>query len=170
MLNSYEGTRETILVVEDNELVRKAVVRYLEHAGFRVLSADGGPSAIKLASDTDETINLLLSDVEMGKMSGPALGEILKKDRPDLHVMLMSGGTEGNLLLLNYGWAFVKKPFVAAKLVEMITEVLRSENRSQPGGYEFDSRKDMKTSTFGGKRTQDLHPPDSNEPKDRGTE
>ena len=61
-----------------------------------------------------------------------------------MHVMLMSGGDSGNLLVLNYGWAFIQKPFVATKLVEMITSVLHSSNRSQLGGQEFDSRKDTK--------------------------
>jgi hypothetical protein len=54
----------------------------------------------------------------------------------------MSGQHEGSLLVLNYGWAFIQKPFVASKLVEMVTEVMDSENRSQLGGEGFDSRKD----------------------------
>ena len=56
----------------------------------------------------------------------------------------MSGGADGNLLVLNYGWAFIQKPFVAAKLVQMVTKVLHSHNRSQPGGQEFASRKDTR--------------------------
>jgi hypothetical protein len=67
-------------------------------------------------------------------MSGPDLGEALKKARPDMHVMLMSGGANGNLLVLNYGWAFSQKPFVRVKLLRMITDVLHSPNRSQLGG------------------------------------
>jgi len=59
-----------------------------------------------------------------------------------MHVMLMSGGANGNLLVLNYGWAYIQKPFVAEKLVQMINDVLHTRNRSQPGGHEFDSRKD----------------------------
>ena len=78
-------------------------------------------------------------------MSGPDLGEALKKTRPDMHVMLMSGGDKGNLLVLNYGWAYIQKPFVAVKLVQMINYVLHSENRSQLGGQEFDSRNDTKS-------------------------
>jgi DNA-binding NtrC family response regulator len=74
-------------------------------------------------------------------MSGADLGEAMKKTRRDLRVMLMSGGAKGSLLVLNYGWAFIQKPFVPVKLVQMITEVLHSPNRSQPGGQEFDSRK-----------------------------
>jgi hypothetical protein len=54
----------------------------------------------------------------------------------------MSGGGGGNLLVLNYGWAFIQKPFVPARLVQMITKVLHSPNRSQPGGQEFDSSVD----------------------------
>ncbi|HLK64486.1 MAG TPA: response regulator [Bryobacteraceae bacterium] len=134
---------ETILVVDDNKLVLGTVVAILEGEDFRVLSADSGPAALRLAETTD-TIDLLLSDVEMPEMSGPDLGELLKKARPDMHVMLMSGGYSGNLLVLNYGWAYIQKPFVALKLVQMIKDVLHSENRSQLGGQEFDSRKDTK--------------------------
>src|SRR5437016_982740 len=102
MLPSAKGTRETILVVDDNPLILRTVIAVLEAENFRVLSADGGPSALKLADETTETIDLLLSDVDMLQMSGPALGEALKKARPGMHVMLMSGGSNGNLLVLNY--------------------------------------------------------------------
>jgi two-component system cell cycle sensor histidine kinase/response regulator CckA len=105
-------------------------------------SAISGPLALKLASEIDGKIDLLLSDVEMPEMSGPDLGEELKKVRPDIRVMLMSGGDNGNLLVLNYGWAYIQKPFVPIRLVQMINDVLHSENRSQLGGQEFDSRKD----------------------------
>jgi DNA-binding NtrC family response regulator len=107
-----------------------------------VLSAGNGPDALKLAAETDGKIDLVLSDVDMPEMSGPDLGQLLKKTRPDLHVMLMSGGADGNLLVLNYGWAFIQKPFIPKKLVEMVTEVLHSPDRSQPGGQEFESRVD----------------------------
>ncbi|MGA3095900.1 MAG: response regulator [Bryobacteraceae bacterium] len=144
MPDSLKGTLETILVVDDNEDVLKVVAAILEHASFRVLVAHSGPDALKVAEEADGKIDLLLSDVEMPQMSGPDLGETLKKTRPGLHVMLMSGGGAGNLLVLNYGWAYIQKPFVAVKLVQMVTEVLNSPNRSQAGGQEFDSRKDTR--------------------------
>ena len=144
MPDSPKGTLETILVVDDNESILTMVIATLRAANFRVLSANSGPQALKLAQETDEKIHLLLSDVEMPEMSGPDLGQALKKVRPDLHVMLMSGGSQGNLLVLNYGWAYIQKPFVAVKLVEMVTEVLHSRDRSQLGGQEFDSRKDTR--------------------------
>jgi DNA-binding NtrC family response regulator len=146
MSDSVKGSLQTILVVDDNALVRDSVVKVLESANFLVLSPDSGASAIQVAAETKEAIHLLLSDVEMPHLSGPDLGETLKKTRPDMHVMLMSGGPSGNLLVLNYGWAFIQKPFVAIKLVQMVTDVLHSPNRSQLGGQEFDSRKDTNVS------------------------
>jgi two-component system, cell cycle sensor histidine kinase and response regulator CckA len=140
--DTVTGKLETILVVDDNAVVLQVVGQILRAAHFQVLFADSGANAIALAKTTKGRIDLLLSDIDMPLMSGPDLGVILKKTRPDLHVMLMSGGGGGNLLVLNYGWAFIQKPFVAVKLVDMILEVLGSPDRSQPGGQEFDSRKD----------------------------
>ena len=137
------GQLETILVVDDNEWVLRVVVAILKRANFRVLSADNAANAIELSKKTEGKIDLLLSDVDMPLMSGPDLGETLKKARPNMHVMLMSGGSDGNLLVLNYGWAFIQKPFVSTKLVQMVTDVLHSPDRSQIGGQEFDSRKDV---------------------------
>ena len=83
---------ETILVVDDDETVLAVVVGILKHAKFQVLSADNGVSALALAKKTKGKIDMLLSKVDMPVLSGPDLGEVLKMARPDLHVMLMSGG------------------------------------------------------------------------------
>jgi hypothetical protein len=139
--DEHTVTLETVLVVDDNVSVLKVVAEILSRAHFRVLSAEDGAGAVELANQTEGRIDLLLSDVDMPRMSGPDLGILLKKTRPDMHVMLMSGGENGNLLVLNYGWAFIQKPFVAKKLVQMVLEVLHSPDRSQVGGQEFDSRK-----------------------------
>jgi DNA-binding NtrC family response regulator len=141
MLGSIKGTLETILVVDNDEAVLKTVVTLLDDANFRVFSAASGDEAIKLAEETECEIHLLLSAVDLPKMSGPDLGNALKKTRPDIHVMLMSGQENGNLLVLNYGWAYIQKQVVAAKLVQMVTAVLHTPDRSQLGD-EFDSTKD----------------------------
>jgi DNA-binding NtrC family response regulator len=140
-------TPQTILVVDDDEAVLATVVAILERAHFRVLSAASAVGAINLAKQTDGKIHMLLSTVDMPLMSGPDLGQTLKQTRHDLHVMLMSGGTNGNLLVLNYGWAFIRKASVPTKLVEMVKYVLDSQDRSQLGGQEFDSRKDEHNKT-----------------------
>jgi DNA-binding NtrC family response regulator len=167
MSDSLKGNLETILVVDDDEAILNSVVAVLKKANFRVLSADGGPSAVKIAKESNAVIDLLLSDVSMKEMSGPDLGELLKKARPAMHVMLMSGGSDGTLLVLNYGWAFIQKPFVATKLVQMVTDVLHSPDRSQLGGQEFDSRKDTKNPNCDQNKDADAHPLTSNEPIDR---
>jgi DNA-binding NtrC family response regulator len=137
----FKGTLETLLVVDDDQGVLSVVVTILESANFRVLSARSGAEAIKLAGETEQAIDLLLSDVDMPQMSGPELGATLKRTRPNMRVMLMSGGNYG-LLVLNYGWAFLQKPFLNVKLVQMVTDVLRSPDRSQLGN-QFDTRKDI---------------------------
>jgi DNA-binding NtrC family response regulator len=136
-----KGTLETLLVVDDDQSVLRVVVTILERANFRVLSARSGAEAIKLAGETEQKIHLLLSDVDMPKMSGPDLGAALKTTRPDMRVMLMSGGDYG-LLVLNYGWAYLQKPFLSVKLVQMVTDVLHSPDRSQLW-HQFDTRKDI---------------------------
>ena len=131
---------ETILVVDDTPEVLRMVVAILEHSNFTVLQARNGEEALGLSARHTGKIDLLLSDIQMQSMSGPELGEALKKLRPDVHIMLMSGLTGGNLLVLNYGWAFIEKPFLAEKLLEMVNEVLHSPDKSQ-GSKRYDSRK-----------------------------
>ena len=121
----------TILVVDDDDLILKLVVKILSAAKFMVLSANSGQSALQIANTFEGGIDLLLSDVEMPEMTGLDLGATLQKARPDIHVMLMSGSTDGSLLALNYGWVFIQKPFDAAQLVKMVTEVLRTPDESQ---------------------------------------
>jgi two-component system, cell cycle sensor histidine kinase and response regulator CckA len=132
---------ETILVVDDDEAVLRMVVDILERANFRVLSAHSGADCITVADQTSGTIDLLLSDIDMPKMSGLEAGDALRAIRPEIRVMLMSGGDNG-LLVLNYGWAYLQKPFVAVKLLQMVRDVLHTPDRSQPGGRQFDTRKD----------------------------
>lgn len=141
--HAREEQLPTILVVDDTEAVLDAVVMILGAAGFEVLSAASGAAALDLAAAETGEIDLLLSDVEMPVMSGPELGEILKQTRPNIHVMLMSGNGNGNLLVLNYGWAYIQKPFVADRLVRMVRDVLSSPDRSQLGGHQFDARLDQ---------------------------
>jgi DNA-binding NtrC family response regulator len=81
------------------------------HGRVVVIHATSGSSAIKIAAEYVGKIELLRSDVRMPQMSGPDLAEILRKSRPDLRVMFMSGFRRGDLLVLNYGWAFIEKPF-----------------------------------------------------------
>jgi DNA-binding NtrC family response regulator len=131
----------TILVVDDVDLVLNLVVSILKSAHYNVLHAHRGSEALELAARHDGKIDLLLSDVQMPGMTGPKLGEELIKIRPATHVMFMSSYPGGNLLVLNYGWSFLEKPFVANSLLQMVKDVLAVPNRSQ-GTHKFDTRQD----------------------------
>jgi two-component system cell cycle sensor histidine kinase/response regulator CckA len=136
MGSPLNAPQKTILVVEDTALVLKTVCMILERAKFTVLAAGSAEEAMRLAGFA-KTIDLLLSDVMMPDMSGPDLALQFKELRPEMRVMLMSGYPDGAMLVLNYGWHFIKKPFVAAQLVAKINEVLGEEVRDQ-GTDHFD--------------------------------
>jgi len=77
-----------------------------------------------LEAQFKRTIHLLISDVMMPDMSGPDLASVLKKRRPEMHVMLMSGYANGSMLVLNHGWHFIRKPFLPTALLAGVTDVL----------------------------------------------
>jgi two-component system cell cycle sensor histidine kinase/response regulator CckA len=122
---------ETILVVDDDDLVLELAVKILTAAKFRVLSASSGRSALQVASTIDGNIDLLLADVELPGMTGPELAETLTESRPNIRVILMSGVADSNRL--SSGWAFINKPFFPKELVEMVISVLRTPDKPQGG-------------------------------------
>src|SRR5438105_1807877 len=121
-----KNSLETVLVLDDDLMVLEAVHQILERAGFRVLVAGNCQTAIQAENDTRGTIHLLLSDVSMPDMSGPVIAQILKKHRPDMRVMLMSGYRDDDMLLLNHGWHFIEKPFLPDQLVARVNDLLHA--------------------------------------------
>ena len=122
---------ETILVVEDHSALLRLVKQILEDANFTVIPATTPKQAIRLEAEYPGTIDLLLTDVRMRGMSGPNLAKRLQQSRPQMRVMLMSGYPGGDLLVLDYGWHYIEKPFVPAALVSKIKDVLWGETREQ---------------------------------------
>jgi len=134
-----KNTLETILVVEHDQAVLGIVRSILECAGFRVLAAASGKEAMLVERQFSKSIHLLLSDVMTPDMSGPAISGLIKKHRPEMRVILMSAYEGGDMLFLNYGWHFVQGPFLPAKLIERVKDVLHTPERSQ-GEDQFDTR------------------------------
>jgi len=131
MASRFDGTRETILLVEDHPALLKLVKKILEDANFTVIAANSAKQAAWIEAEFPGTIELLLSDVRMKGMSGPNLAKRLKERRPQMRVMLMAGYPGGALLVLNYGWHYIEKPFVPTVLVSKVKDVLRGQTREQ---------------------------------------
>jgi len=120
-----DGAR-VILVVEDEELVRRTVERMLQQLGDVVLSAASGPDALEIAEAHPGRIDLVLTDVVMPEMSGSALGRRLGEIRPETPVLYMSGYTDVQSRELDELQAsvFIQKPFTQSALGERIAQVL----------------------------------------------
>ncbi len=117
----------TILVVEDNPAVRSMVVRLLMRRGFSVVEAADGREALGIGEAYPSEINLLLTDVMMPHMDGRELVEKLRRSRPDLRVLYMSGYAQRASMRTHYissSDAFVAKPFDPGALVEKVMETL----------------------------------------------
>ncbi len=113
----------TILLVEDDDIMRGLTRKLLEENGFAVVEADDGKSALEWMESHPEPIDLLLTDVVMRRMSGPELVERLSASRPNLKVVYMSGYT-GELManrdVLKAGVTLLEKPFSRTALLNTI--------------------------------------------------
>jgi len=122
-------SRATVLLVEDEHTVRHFAKLALERHGFRVIEAAEPEQALSLAATMDEPIALLLTDVVMPQLTGPELAERLKKTRPEMPVLYMSGYPAGMLEKGDSLAAEVKlllKPFTTAELLKSVEETLKS--------------------------------------------
>ena len=119
----------TVLVVEDEPTVLRAIRRVLSRMGFRVLGAGSPRAALALAARTRDSIDLLLSDVVMPEMSGFGLAEKVRRERPQIKVLLMSGYT-GEALPGGFSGMdrvpFLAKPFTPDSLADKVREVLET--------------------------------------------
>jgi PAS domain S-box-containing protein len=125
VLPKRHGT--SILLVEDDEIMRSLTKQMLEEHGFTVIEAQDGTAALKIVASNSAPIDLMLTDVVMRGMSGPELGLRLRNLHPDLKVLYMSGYT-GELIaehdVLQPGVTLLEKPFTRAALLTTIHTVL----------------------------------------------
>ena len=120
---------ETVLLVEDEALVRGLAVRVLREHGYTVMEAANGDEAMRILSQhTGEKIHLLLTDVVMPHMGGKELAELVQTLRPDTKVLYTSGYTDTVLVnyhgLLSPNIAFLEKPYSPGSLLRKVREVL----------------------------------------------
>jgi len=118
---------ETIMVVEDEEMVRSSTVSFLRKQGYRVLEAGGGEEALGIGKQEQGRIDLILTDVVMPKMSGWEFIRQFKQIRNDFNVLYMSGYTEEKISrhgVLEQGIHLMHKPFALDKLARKIREII----------------------------------------------
>lgn len=123
----YSRGTETILLVEDEEPLRKVIIELLTQIGYNVLSAANGKQALELAQSYTQTIHLLITDVIMPEIAGPELAKELCAFRRDLKVIYISGYADSSLApegVLNPGTVLVTKPFSVRTLSAKMREVL----------------------------------------------
>jgi PAS domain S-box-containing protein len=131
---SFRGS-ETILLVEDEEMVRDLAYKVLAEMGYKVLAASNGEEALQICEQHKEPIHLMLTDVVMPKMSGRELAEGSVRWYPELKVIYMSGYTDSSVIrngMLEPGVNFVQKPFTPLSLTKKVREVLDA-SESQKG-------------------------------------
>jgi two-component system cell cycle sensor histidine kinase/response regulator CckA len=122
--------RETVLLAEDEEVVRRLVSQLLTTQGYRVLAAGSGAEALDMAGRHGGNIDLLLTDVVMVGMSGRELAEKLLTSRPNTKVLYMSGYTDDAILrhgVYQSSAAFLSKPFSTVTLIRKIRDVLETQ-------------------------------------------
>jgi PAS domain S-box-containing protein len=131
--DSYSFSRagtETILLVEDEEDVRKLARRVLIESGYGVVEARNGAEALIAANEHEGRIELMLTDVIMPLMNGPEVARRQASLRPEMKVLFMSGYTDGSLSqkgLLEPGTELLQKPFPPSALLERVRKALDAE-------------------------------------------
>jgi two-component system, cell cycle sensor histidine kinase and response regulator CckA len=119
--------KETVLLVEDEDMVRRAVRAILSRGGYRILEAGSGNAALDLLRGHEGPVDLLITDVVMPELSGRELALRVAELRPNIKVLYMSGYTDDTIVrhgVLEANMAFIQKPATPDELLRKIREVL----------------------------------------------
>ena len=116
----------SVLLVEDEEGVRRLIATILEQHGYRVLAAPDPEEALRMYEQCAHRIDLLISDVVMPGMRGPELAAHLREHQPDMNVLFISGYTDPSIpnQVVSVGSHFLQKPFAVDALVRAVNEAL----------------------------------------------
>jgi two-component system, cell cycle sensor histidine kinase and response regulator CckA len=130
--------KETILVVEDADEIRRLVCGMLDLHGYNCLAAADGVDALRMIEDGAEQVDLLLTDMVMPKMMGSELARHVAQRRPDIRILLMSGFCDDPVVrsLEHVPAIFIAKPFTAAALCSKIRQSLDEPWRGFPSSAE----------------------------------
>jgi CheY-like chemotaxis protein len=130
------GSAGTILLVEDEEMVRCLIREVLSEHGYSVLEASGAEEALDRLAEHQDPIELLVTDVIRPGMAGNTLARRLASERPDLRVLYISGYTESHLTqrgVLPPGERLLQKPFTADELLQAVEAAIDTAPGSGSG-------------------------------------
>jgi len=119
--------RRTILVADDEPIVRNVMASILTHANYRVLEADSAAEALTVSTAFEDVIDLLITDHILKTLTGRQLAERMLQDRPDLKVLHVSGHSQERLAEeggIMPGAEFLPKPFTAQMLKEKVRQMI----------------------------------------------
>ena len=119
-----EAGETVILLADDDPLVRNLIQLMLVKERYVVLTAGDGQEALEIFDKFKHPIHLLLTDVRMPRMDGWTLAEIVRKERPDIKIIVISGETATTIAQQNPADAFLRKPFIPPTLLQCIQRVL----------------------------------------------
>jgi len=125
------GGKETVLLVEDEVILRVLGVKVLKRLGYQVLEADSGGDALVIAERHTEPIHLLLTDVVMPGMNGRELAERMTKMHPEMKVLYTSGYAENVIAhrgVIEQGLNFIGKPYAPQQLAKKLRDILGNES------------------------------------------
>jgi len=121
-----QNKQKTVLIVDDDKAVLSAVSKILADGNYKVLTASTGSGALEQSKNYKSPIDLLLSDFQMAGMNGVDLATQMSRERPQLKILLMSGFTDG-MLILNEGWHFLANPFIPSQLRTLVSGLVFPE-------------------------------------------
>jgi len=118
---------ETIMVVEDDAMIMKMIIKALNSCGYAVLCAADGNEALRVSEGHEGPIHLVLTDVIMPGMGGREMANRLEETRPETKILYMSGYTDNAIVhhgVLDKGLSFIQKPFTSNNLMKKVREAL----------------------------------------------
>jgi DNA-binding response OmpR family regulator len=129
---------KTILLAEDEDAYRHPLLALLRQSDYNIIVGIDGLDALEKAREHKGEIHLLVSNVHMPRMTGIELATQLCGERPEMGVLLISGGAAG-MLVLNHGWQFLPKPFMFEVLRKRIDGMLNQQPKSNRNPSDFGS-------------------------------
>jgi DNA-binding response OmpR family regulator len=123
-----QRTAGTILLAEDEALLRELGETILRQAGYNVLTAPDAKELMSLLNGYSENIDLLLTDIVMPGLSGQELAHLARARWPRIRVLYMSGYSDEELESLLRDSAFLQKPFTPSELMAKVKELIGTEN------------------------------------------